>query len=85
MATKFDPRRAEEPGQVYDYHDADGELVTIRADDKGVVRPKTDAQRRAADAFDLPVARKAQAEERDEEPPAKAADEKAAKAGEEQG
>lgn len=61
----FEPRRADEAGQVYTYNDADGE-VEIRADKEGVIRPKSDREARAADAFDLPVARKVQAAERAE-------------------
>lgn len=60
---QFEPRRASEAGQVYTFNDADGE-VTLRADDEGVIHPKSEAHVRAADAFDLPVARKAMAEEK---------------------
>ena len=56
--TEFKPRRAE-PGQVFDYNGAEGEKIRIRADDDGVIHPRNDAERRAADAFGLPVAAKA--------------------------
>jgi uncharacterized cupin superfamily protein len=61
---KLEPRRAE-PGQEFTYNDADGEVINLRADDEGVVRPKNQAQVRVADAFDLPVARKVIAEKSD--------------------
>lgn len=56
-APEFDPRRADEAGQVYDFNDPEG-LVTLKADDQGVVRVDNAREKRAADAFDLPVARK---------------------------
>ena len=69
MATKkpeFEPRRAEEADQVFDYNSAGGELIRIKADKDGIVRPKSEDEKRAADAFDLPVARKVAAAEKSE-------------------
>lgn len=59
----FDPRRAE-PGQRFTWHDQDGSAHHMTADDQGVVRPSSQAEAEMADAFGLPVARKAIAEQK---------------------
>jgi hypothetical protein len=51
----FEPRRAE-PNEEFVYHDAYGNRVTAKADDKGVLQPKNAAQVELADAAGLPVA-----------------------------
>lgn len=73
MAKTYDPRRAE-PGTRISWHDGDGEEVTLRADDKGVVRVRNAADQRAADAFDLPVARAEAAKQREQEEKAEKAE-----------
>lgn len=67
--TKYDPRRASE-GERFTYNDAQEGEVRFRADEKGIVRPRSDAEKRAADAFGLPVARKVAAQEEADAPPA---------------
>ena len=53
---EFKPRRAE-PEQSFDYNDADGKLIRMKADSDGLVEIKNAAQARAADAFGLSEAR----------------------------
>lgn len=62
----FEPRRAK-PGQQFGYTTADGRQRELEADEEGVVHPATAEDVAALDAFDLPVARKALAEEKAEE------------------
>lgn len=59
----FDPRRAE-PGARFTWHDIWGVKHEFGADSEGILRPQNQAQADAADAFDLPVARKVIAEEK---------------------
>jgi hypothetical protein len=61
----FPPRRAE-PGQVFTYTDAQGSQIDLKADDQGVAQPKSAAEVAVLDSFGLPVARKAEAEQRKE-------------------
>lgn len=52
---EFHPRRAE-PGQEFEYTDADGSARTLKADADGVVRPKSDGDVAILDSFSLPHA-----------------------------
>jgi hypothetical protein len=63
MAETFDPRRAE-PDQRFVYNDFDGARIEAKADADGVLRPRNAAEERLADAFGLPVARKAITEDK---------------------
>lgn len=56
------PRRAT-PGQRFGYTAQDGSQRELAADDDGVVRPDTAEDSAVLDSFDLPVARKAIAED----------------------
>jgi hypothetical protein len=67
MPQDFDLRRAE-PGQTFGYTAQDGSQRELKADDEGVVEPKTAEDVAILDTFDLPVARKAMAELKAAEP-----------------
>jgi hypothetical protein len=56
-AEEFEPRRAS-PGASFEEWDAEGKRHTLKADDEGVVRPRTAFEARMCDHHDLPVARK---------------------------
>jgi hypothetical protein len=62
VSDEFEPRRSH-PGATTRYNTPEG-VVTLTADDEGVIRPKTASERDVADAFSLPVARKVIQEER---------------------
>lgn len=61
---QFEPRRAEQPKQVFEGIGRGGHLIKLRADDQGVVTPTTAAEKQLLDSFDLPVARAAISEAR---------------------
>lgn len=60
---EYEPRRAE-PGQRFEWRDEFGRSVRLAADDEGVLRPSSEQEKRLADAFGLPVARKVLAEDK---------------------
>lgn len=51
------PARQAEPGQAFTYNDFRG-VRELKADDKGVIRPKDEIDEAACIAFGLPVAAK---------------------------
>lgn len=63
---EYEPRRGD-PGATYGYTNREGEQVELQADDEGVVWPKTAHDVEVLDSFDLPVARKALAEAKEDE------------------
>lgn len=63
MTQTFDPRRAE-PGQEFTWHGPDGAAHHMKADADGVLDITSADQETVADAFGLPVARKAIAEKK---------------------
>jgi len=67
----YEPRRGTK-GAVIAYSTADGSTREIRAGDDGVVRPTDDDAQAVLDAMGVPVARKALAEAKADEAPAKA-------------
>lgn len=66
MSTEAYPPRRSRPGTRYGWTDAAGRQQELAADDEGVVRPSSAEEVRVLDGYGLPVARKAQAEDKAE-------------------